>query len=346
MDVEAKTKYKRRFITAVIIIAAVIGAILLSGIIYFLVDRNHSVAERERYYQLADNDTESLFEISNSMALASDKKAYEKFEKNCLGNENSILLSFGCYCEKGGFTCMSGDTTTLTKNKEKNIISKFPASYINIVNAYVYFRDDMTKGIYRYSIAEKKAELIVAAPTGQMIVSKKGISYIDAASATLNHIQFDTMESSRIIDDQVKSFAVIGDSYYCLKENKDFGIITKDGYFDLIATNVDRFFCKHSIVVQKRDNIYVINEGTIKSELLGIKGIVVGFSRDEIYIYENQCINAYSISKSAFDRTVVKLKDGEIIKCFYDLNDTYEIIVFSSRNSLYEVNRRTIAKQY
>lgn len=345
MDIETKTRIKSNFKFAAIIVAVIVGALLLSGIAYLVVDGIQSNNEKEAYYQLSGENIDALFEISSNQTLMFDAKAYNKFENKCLGNENSNLLSFGCYCEKDDLICSSKDKTILTVGEKEIVISDSPASYINIIDNYVYYRNDSTRALYRYSISNNENECIVKSPCGEVVVSKKGVSYIDLTSSTLNYIQFDTMESSQVLDAQVKSFAVIGNLYYCLKSDKNFGVVTKDGDFDLIASDVDRFFCDGKIVIQKGNNIYIINEtSTTESEIIGIEGVVIGFSDDEIYVNENQCVNVYNASTASLNRTIVELGKSEILKSFYILESTYEMTTYTGASSLYIENYKTIER--
>ena len=345
MDIENKTKFRSKFKFIAIIVTAIIGAVVFSVIAHLIVGMICSNTAKEAYYQLSDENIDALFQISSNQLLMFDVDAYNKFESNCLGNDNSTLLSFGCYCEKDDLICRSKDKTMLTAGEKEVIISDSPSSYINIVDDYVYFRDDSTRELYRYSILANKSECVVKFSCGEVIVSKKGISYIDLTSSTLNYIQFDTMQSSQILDGQVKSFAVIGNSYYCLKSNKDLGVVRQDGDFELIASDVDRFFCDGKVVIQKGSNIYIINEtGLVDCKITEIEGIVVGLSDNEVYIYDNRNIEVYNISTSSLDKTIIELDKAEILKSFYISKNTYEIVTYTENSSSYTENQKTIER--
>lgn len=345
MDTDIKTKINSKFIFAVIIILVIIAALLLSVFVYQFIEKNEAENKTEVYYQLSDKDIEALFEISNNRNLMFDKKSYNIFNDKCLGNNSSTLLSFGCYCEKDGMVCISKDKTVLTVGDEEIVISDSPSSYINIIDDNIYYREDSTRKLYKYSISNNTSMCIVDSPCGEVVVSKKGISYIELASSTLKHIAFATKETIQVIPEQVKSFVVIGNSYYCLKGDKTFGIISPNGEFDLITTDVDRFFCNGKIAIQKGSNIYVLSDANnLETQFTGLKGVLVGFSDDAIYIYENQHVNSYKTSTNVLDKTIVTLKPSEILKSFYITDDTYEIITYSEDSSLYVKNYITINK--
>ena len=224
MNTETKSTIKSKIKFAAKIIIACFFAFMISGFVWLAVDKVESTEEKEAYYQLSSDNIEALFEISNNPTLMFDVKAYNKFENDCLGNDNSILLSFGNYCEKDGLLCKSTKKTILTVDEKDVVISDSSSSYINIINDDIYYRNDSTRKIYKYSISNNTTQCIVNAPCGQMIVSKKGISYINLSTSILNYISFDTTEPIPVLNEEISSFAVIGDSYYCLKKNKEFGI--------------------------------------------------------------------------------------------------------------------------
>ena len=318
------------------ILLAIFCALLISGFVWLIVDKIESTATKEAYYMLSSDDIEALFEISDSPTLMFDNKAYNKFEVACLGNDNSILLSFGNYCEQDGLLCKSNEKTVLIVDEKEIVISDFPSSYINIIDDNVYYRNDSTREIYKYSISKNENECIVKVPCGEMIVSKNGIAYIDLSTSGLNYISLDTMETTPVFGEAVSSFAIIGNAYYCLKATKDFGIIKEDGQFKCIATDVDRFFCDGNIVIQKGSNIYVINGTSVSECQFDIEGMVVGIFGDKVYINEDQSINAYCISTASFEESIVELENDEVFKAFYILKDSFELITYKDKTAYVE----------
>ena len=344
MNTENKSKIISKLKITGKILLAVFCALLISGFVWLAVDKIESTAEKEAYYSLSSDNVEALFEISNSPTLMFDSKAYNKFEDDCLGNDNSILISFGNYYEKDGLLCKANKNTVLIIEGKEIVISDFPSSYINIINDNVYYRNDSTREIYKYSISKNENECIVKVPCGEMIVSKKGIAYIDLSTSVLNYISFETMETTPVLIDAVRAFAIIGNSYYCLNTNKDFGIIKEDGQFKCIATDVDRFFCDGNIVIQKGSSIYVINGTSVSECQLDIEGVVVGIHDDKVYVNEEQSINVYNISTASFEESIVELEADEVFKAFYILKDSFEIITYKDDKSLYVENQILIDK--
>ena len=344
MELENKTKSKSKFKFAKKIIFVIIIGLLISVITYFAVDYVHGRNIKESYYKLSSVDIDELFEISNDKSLLFDAKAYNKFESICLGNKNSNLLSYGNYCEKEDFICKSKDKTVLLNKGKEIAISKNPSSYINIIDGCIYYRDDITRLVYKYSISSGKNECVIDEPCGEVVVSAKGISYIDS-KLNLNYMDFDTSKKIKISNDEIKSFCVVGNLYYCLKNNGDFGVINQKGSFKPITTDAEHFFCDGKIAIQKGSNIYIVDRRQIADiEPLQVEGVLVGFCDDKIYVNEEDKVNSYIASTLVLDKTIVEFNSSEILKSFYISNNTYEIITYKDADSQYVEKHRSIEK--
>lgn len=342
---DAKSKIKRILKAFLIIISVLVVGTILGSITYSVLDDNRSEKTLKQYYELTSSDTESLFGISDKTCLMFDSKAYRKFEDSCLGNKNSTLISFGKYCETGDIVAFSNTKAILKSDVLETIVSEQPASYLNIIDNYIYYRNDVTRELCRYSIEDKKTEIIIEAQCGEIVVSKKGISYIDLNSQTLKYISFDTNEMLEIAPFKVKSFAIIGDKYYCLKANKELGVLTKSGDFNLISDDVDRFYLDCNLAFQKGNNIYVYNgKSTIKSKIEVESGILVGLSENEMFVNENNKINSYNIETKNIDKEIFSIENTETLKAFYVTNNSYKITTCDNNISPIEEKQFTITK--
>lgn len=342
---DAKNKIKKILKVTLTTISVLVVGTILGAITYSVLDDNRSEKTLNQYYELTIGDTEALFEISDKTCLMFDSKAYRKFEDSCLGNKNSILISFGKYCEIGDIVAFSNTKTILKSDEIERIVSEQPASYLNIIDNYIYYRNDVTRELCRYSIDDEKTEIIIESQCGEIIVSKKGISYIDLNSQTLKYISFDTNEMIEIASFKVKSFAIIGDKYYCLKTNKELGVLTKSGDFNLISADVDRFYLDCNLAFQKGNNIYVYNgKSTIKSKIAVESGILIGLSENEIFVNENNKINFYNIETKNIDKEIFSIENTETLKAFYVTNNSYEIITCDNNISPIKEKQFTITK--
>lgn len=324
----------RMFVFA-LLVAAVVGIVSSNAVCKFIDGRKENTA-RENYYSISLDNADAMFCISDSDALIFDEKAYDIFENNCLGNTNSALLSYGCYCKKGDLVCISENKTVLKANETETVISEQPSSYINIMGDYIYYRNDITRELCRYSISEKASECLVKSQCGEIVVSKKGISYLDMTTSKIKYMDFKGNKSTYVSDDEISSFAVIGDVYFCLKSNGDFGIVKKGGKIKLISSNVDRFYFDGGITLQKGNKIYLIN-GTEKTQIreLNNEGLLVGMCKDKIYILEGNNVNAYDAKTSTLDKTIVSVSSDEVVKGLYITKSTYEMLTYNKNAQLY-----------
>ena len=167
------------------IIAAIIAGVGISFLVVQEYSHSHEVKVIQTYCALTENDTDALFAISDEPSVRFDTDAYKLFESACLGNTSTNLLSYGTYCEKGNMVCESVEKTILHKSNEDVVLYDRPSSYINIIDGCVYYRPDDTRQVYRYTVSDGETECVIDAPCREVVVSTKGISYIDYGSGQL-----------------------------------------------------------------------------------------------------------------------------------------------------------------
>lgn len=339
MNTEKKKRIKSNFKFALIIISAVLVALFAAAATCLIVQNNKQNTAQKAYCDLADSDIDALYANADNSQLMYDNSAVKKFETSCLGNENSNLLSYGNYCSRNGLVCKSDSTTTLEANGNKITILDSPASYINILDYNVYYRNDSDKKYYKYDIRNGSVECVVNTECSQVTVGRKGIIFIDYNTSLLNFL--DGNNKVKVISDiPVKSFAVFGNSYLCLTNDKTLGWIFSDGSFDIVDKNVDRFIYDGYLVVQKGSNIYTRDDFVgLNITLENAQGILVGAKDGYVYLAENDCVARY---KNNEREVITSLKKNEVVKAFYVLDETYEIVTYNQSNGLYEVSYTSI----
>lgn len=326
--------------------AAVVTGIVSSSVVYAGINERKASAVRESYYRISPENIDALFRISDKNTLLLDEKAYNIFETNCLGNTSAALLSYGCYCKSGDLICVSEGKTVLKERDTETVISERPSSYINILDDYVYYRDDVTRGLYRYSISKRESECLVKAPCGEVVASKKGVSYLDMATDRLMYMDFEQNRSAPISADAITSFAVIGESYYCLKDNGDFGVVKKNGTFRSVSSDVDRFYFDGKIALQKGDKIYVLNDTKASgTRMLTVEGTLIGLQGDKLFVHEKQNINAYDVETLSLRTPIASIEQDEIIKGFYPTESAYEILIYTKDAQFYDLPHFITAKE-
>ena len=310
--------------------AIVFGVIVLALVIYLITTTTTTHVNKERYLALPETSIDELFEISDANSMMFDEDTYEKFESLCLGNKNSNLLSYGKYYDNGNIKCEIKDgKTVLTRDSLQTVIRENSVSYINVVNGNLYYRDDLTRNIYKYQIDTAKTDLIVKSQCGQVIVSKKGVSYIDFSDNILKYISFENDKTEKICEKTVKSFAIIGDKYLCLTCDGDFGILKPKGRFNLLTSNVDRFFCDGNVMVQKNDSIYLLShKNNIFSKRIEqlddeFKGVLVGCFDNKIFSAYAGTLYSYDSLNTDKKKRIFSASGNTVIQGVYKANESY-----------------------
>ena len=317
-------------------------AILLASVCYVAIALIGSYNAKNDYYSISSSDTKSLFEISNKDNLMFDHKAYQMFEDSCLGNSNSNLLSNGSFCEKNGVVCKSINNTVLIIDDTETIISDEPSSFINIIGEDVYFRNDVNRALYKYTISTGNIECIVSGNCGEVVVSVKGISFIDFSTLHLMYIPFDTMKIETVSELSIQSFAVVGTDYLCLTVEKNLGIVSGQT-FEKIDSNVDRFFYQGTIAIQKGDAIYLLKDGNkIKNTIQNVYGILVNFNGENLFVRSNSAIDIYGLNTDSDSQILTYVAEEDVVKSFCTFDNSYEMIVYNKTDTLYSAAHQTI----
>lgn len=338
------SKHKKA-VEAIRILSIIALAVVLAGIAFYGVGHRSEELTCEKYYNTPADDYKTLFRISDSKTLCFDKKAYEIFENACLGNSNTNLIFYGNYCSRDAKTCISSANTVLTADGSEIEISKASSSYINIINGSVYYRNDTDKKIYCYSIQNSSNSVVVDKACGETIVSQNGIAYIDLNTSQLNFYAFKNKKSQKVYDKKIRSFAVIGSSYWCLTENKKFGILTGGGKFRTITSNVDRFLCDGKVMIQKGSNIYEIDKGYKTTLVLqNVKSELIGFKDDSLYFIENGALRSYDTLKSKYAPDIKRFESTDVLKALYITDKDYQIAVCKTNNEPFKTEYEIIAK--
>ena len=130
-----------------------------------------------------------------------------------------------------------------------------------------------------------------------------------------------------------------------MAKNGKLFLLNADGKSSLVEKDVDKFYYAGNIVIQKKDNIFVLNNSTL-NKLSGknIKGRLVGCDAERIYIIEDRDIFSYDIQNGKFIDTVTTLSDNQVLKSFYIFDDGYEVIVMNKFEGQYKPEHISIKK--
>lgn len=324
------------------IVTAIIAGVGISFLAVKEYSHAHEVKAIQEYCALTENDTDALFTISDTSTVRFDVNAYKLFEDACLGNISTNLLAYGGYCEKDDMVCESVEKTVLHKANEDVVLYDGPSSYINIIDGCIYYRPDDTRQVYRYTVSDGETECVIDAPCREVVVSTKGIAYIDYSSGQLDFYSLANQQTQNLTDFAVSSFAVIGEDYFCLKVDKTFGLLRSTGEFEKLLTDVDRFYNVGKVIVQKKSNLYMVDATGItlvphEQEI----GKLVGFDGQNSYILSDEAVYRLNCDadNTARPARVLRLNQPEVLKalCYSDEYELQKAVVYSTKSEPYQI---------
>lgn len=333
IDNKVKSKLKNIFVLVLTAIIAIAAAFAF----YCFVETIKCEKFRKDYLSVNKTSVEKLFNIDSKLHY--DMQVDTKFENLCLGNNNVSSLSYGNYCEKDGLLCKSTENTTLVSDNRERTINENPSSYINIINDCIYYRNDADRKLYKYDIQSEKTECVVDLQCSEVIVSVKGISYIDFNNSQLHYKSFDGKETIISKDMKVEKFALIGNSYLCLTKSKTLGWLT-NGKFNVIEENVDRFLYNGNLLIQKNNNIFIYsNKKYKKTRVQNVNGVLIGLNQDVFYVFENSKIVTYNIKNNNTASTFIELNENEIPKSVFFDDKKIVLFIYDKNLGMYELKK-------
>lgn len=343
---ENKKKQTGMFLVTIgCIIAAIIAGVGIAFLAAKEYSHSHEIKAVQMYCALTENDTDALFAISDEPSVRFDADAYKLFESACLGNTSINLLSYGTYCEKGNMVCESVEKTILHKANEDVVLYDGPSSYINIIDGCVYYRPDDTRQVYRYTVSDGETECVIDASCREVVVSSKGITYIDYGSGQLDFYSLANQQTQNLADFAVSSFAVIGEDYFCLKADKTFGLLKSTGEFEELLNDVDRFFNAGKVIVQKKSNLYMVDaSGIISVSCEQEIGKLVGFDGQNSYVLVDEAVYRLNCDadNTAGPARVLRLNQSEALKalCYSDRYEMKKAMVYSMESEPYQITEK------
>ena len=345
MENSNDVKFKRPIFIVFLTITCVLAIITAIGS-YHIYYYTHISEIKKQLYNADKNDVDMLFSISENTDFLFDKEIYMKFENNCIGNTNNNLLSFGNYARKKNIVCKSSDKTYLITNDNEKIILENSSSYINIMENEIFFRNDSDRKIYKYSLKDNITKCEIDANCGEMVVTKRGIYYIDYSTELLNYYSFQTNGTKYVIDSKVLSFAVAGESLFVLTNDKKLELITSNNFIKHITEGVDKFFYNGNIYIQKNSSIYRIDSLTSAEQVFDKinKGRLIYASENFVFLLDNNKIKRFNIFDMNNEEQIYTLKNTDVFKCMYETEKGYEVVFYSKNNSQYLIKYNNISK--
>jgi hypothetical protein len=191
------------------------------------------------------------------------------YESVMLGNTNRNLLANGKYCDKGSYKAEStkNGLVLTTDGKPKTIHAEL-ASYLNIINETLYFRDDKDFCLWMYDFSDQSAKSIVGERVGQITATADAIYYIDITENNSLKVLREGKITVNLFKD-VDSFAILGSSIYYLSKDhalRKYSLIDKTT--SIIQWNVNKFIIANGIIIENNGSLIEFSLSGKKARML------------------------------------------------------------------------------
>lgn len=245
---------------------------------------------------------------------------FEIWNTKELGNDVNILLSGGKILVK--------DNTIIAPNEkneglfykngsEQAQISEDTASYINLVDKTVYYRNDNDRNIYSYDINTQESKLIYDGNVGEVFFTNDKLYYVDYDNNSwISSIDLtDNIKKDVVIDYPTDSFAVCGDTVVFLGTNKTLYTQGVDSESRIsLVNNIERFFLNGNVVAESGNTVFEFlptggrASEVYSSELDTLQ--LVGVGQNGFYIQED--FQLYCVLDSK--KTLIQTKEVALFK--------------------------------
>ena len=218
------------------------------------------------------------------------KDTFAIWNERSAGNDINVLLQGGKYLIKkdlkfsGTKVEENGDTFTLISN----------ASYLNIFNDEIVYRDDNDRHIYVLSTNSKQKKCIYSGNSGEVAVFDGKIYFIDYEDNNSVYFLNTAKENEKklAINGPIKTFAVINDTFLYLNANQElYSLKLGSNTPEKLVGGVERFLLNGDIVVESQNKIIEFSPTGTNSRMLYKSPKesmnLVGIVGDILYIQED-----------------------------------------------------------
>lgn len=244
----AAARAKKWIIGGLLVVGSVIGA----G-----VGTNHTSEERQNIYDSYRQSPEAVVPFEN----LGYEDIFDLWNENDLGNDVNTLLSGGQVYVRNELEIVpgpNGNSLIVTNKNGTEAAIEIPASFLNVVNNILYFRNDLNRDIYSYHLTSGALNVIYAGNVGEVFISKDLIYFTDFDSESgIYSITLQGGNKECVIEHPVTSFAVCGDHIIYLDTNSDlFSMAFGDEAPKKLVGKIERFFIGKRIYVESKNTVF------------------------------------------------------------------------------------------
>lgn len=261
------------------------------------------------------NNFELMQASFNDLDLLLRSDALTFYEDAFYGNKINNTLALGAYAEKGEIVVESAEDLSFQSikgNDQKQVVNQ-SGSYINIYENIVCYRSNLNRQPCYTVIGDNSIYPLLEEQVGEMMICEDYLYYVSFSDdANLYRLDLKNIEGSipeLVVDENIKSFIVIGDSVIFNTYGHDLKRCTIGETSITIASGIKTFFYLNGLLVENNKDIILLDSVSNKGKML-IEDAGNLLYAEENFIY-------YSRGKELY-RFNIKLQETILLTDIYD----------------------------
>ena len=305
----AAVRRRKRIITGILALGTIVG--LVFGYTSTSGEKNKACSA----YISATSGTE---EARVPYEYLDNKDLFDLWNKNDLGNDINAILSGGKLLYRSGISAFptfdnSGTKIVSSSGEEKSL--GVEASYINLKDDCVFYRNDADRKLYSYNLGTSEQHLIYDGNVGEVLITNNMVYCVDYSSdSSIVSMNLQGEEMQIVVREPVSSFAICGntilylDTSQKLKKTEVYGSTTVT-----IVGNIERFFVDGRVYAESDNTIFSFTP--------------LGYDSSLVYRTDEASLRLVGVS----DGTVFYQENGEL-KC---INGDMKSTLFLEQHKIY-----------
>jgi hypothetical protein len=335
LSIKVRSK-KYRFVR---ICVAYIMLVAAAFMIAFRVGKAMINTEYNNFASLSDYEIKA---INPSYELLQHKNAGVIYESATLGNTNSNLLSGGKYCDKGSQKAESTKNgLVLSVDGISKKLEAKSASYLNIINNALYYRNDSDYCVWKYELNTLSLKKMISGHVGQIAVAEGAAYYIDISAENALKAMYDDGDAYVLIQNNVDSFAVLGtEIFYLTKDNTLCKLDLVSKTTSVMQQNISKFILANRFIIENNGSLIEFSLAGTKARILR-KGDSHLINADEKRVIFSEKGEIFILNTDEMSETPL-CKAPQIVKGTYFANDG---IVINGLDNIDSIDQRVIVHE-
>lgn len=178
---------------------------------------------------------------------------FTKWNAESIGNDMNTLLTGGKILIRDGM-----HVTGAAADPDSGFLVLPGASYLNKVGNIIVYRDDKDRHIYTINPSTKLKTVLYAGNSGEVLCTKDSVYFIDydSGSNVLKMPLDGSSDKSAVVDTEVSSFAVCGDTVLYIDSlhnlnSQELGSKSRK----TLMTQVERFYLNGDIIAESQNKV-------------------------------------------------------------------------------------------